>query len=68
MISSDPNVFRCFNLKDKKQSLAYALEKEEISEMKFCISIFKKTSLHICSLQCDISHGPYVLNHQIAIK
>lgn len=38
-----------FNLKAKKQSLAYALEKEEISEMSFCISVFfKKASLHIC--------------------
>lgn len=40
MLSSDPNVFQSFNIKDKNLSLAYALEKEEISEIRFCISIF----------------------------
>lgn len=68
MLSSDPNVFQSFNLHDEKQSLAYALEKDEISEMRFCISIFKKTSLHICIPQCDISGAPYVLEHLVAIK
>lgn len=42
MVSSDPKVFQRFNLKDKNQSLAYASEKEEISEMRGLYQYFLK--------------------------
>lgn len=66
-LSSDPKVFPSFNLQDEKQSLAYALEKDEISGTRFSVSILKK---HPCvsAFRSVMFQMFRVLKHLVAIK
>lgn len=69
VLLSDPNVFQSYKLQDENQSLAYTLEKDEISEMRGVLSVLlKNESPHTCISQYDISDTPYVLKHLVAIK